>query len=76
MFTCFQLMFWLSPASTVFMARSRPVCRAALAQLVEHVIRNDEVAGSNPACGTNWLKSAMGAKTPWNKKAQKLYSSS
>lgn len=25
---------------------------AALAQLVEHIIRNDGVAGSNPACGT------------------------
>ena len=25
---------------------------AALAQLVEHVIRNDGVAGSSPACGT------------------------
>ena len=25
---------------------------AALAQLVEHLIRNEEVAGSNPACGT------------------------
>ena len=26
---------------------------AALAQLVEHIIRNDGVAGSNPACGTS-----------------------
>ena len=25
---------------------------AALAQLVEHLIRNEEVAGSSPACGT------------------------
>jgi hypothetical protein len=25
---------------------------AAIAQLVEHVIRNDGVTGSNPACGT------------------------
>jgi hypothetical protein len=26
--------------------------RAAIAQLVEHVIRNDGVGGSNPSCGT------------------------
>jgi hypothetical protein len=26
---------------------------AAIAQLVEHVIRNDGVTGSNPVCGTN-----------------------
>jgi hypothetical protein len=28
---------------------------AAIAQLVEHVIRNDGVTGSNPVCGTNLL---------------------
>ena len=27
--------------------------RAAIAQLVEHVIRNDGVTGSNPVCGTS-----------------------
>jgi hypothetical protein len=26
---------------------------AAIAQLVEHIIRNDGVGGSNPSCGTN-----------------------
>jgi hypothetical protein len=26
---------------------------AAIAQLVEHVIRNDGVGGSNPSCGTS-----------------------
>ncbi len=25
---------------------------AAIAQLVEHIIRNDGVGGSNPSCGT------------------------
>ena len=29
-----------------------PARRAALAQSVEHLIRNEGVAGSNPACGT------------------------
>src|SRR3979409_2022816 len=28
---------------------------AAIAQLVEHVIRNDGVTGSNPVCGTNQI---------------------
>jgi hypothetical protein len=27
---------------------------AAIAQLVEHVIRNDGVTGSNPVCGTTF----------------------
>jgi hypothetical protein len=26
--------------------------KAAIAQLVEHIIRNDGVGGSNPSCGT------------------------
>ena len=30
---------------------------AAIAQLVEHVIRNDGVTGSNPVCGTNCIRS-------------------
>ena len=40
--------------------RSAPP-RAAIAQLVEHLIRNEGVGGSNPSCGTtnfsfsNWL---------------------
>ena len=29
-----------------------PAWSAAIAQLVEHVIRNDGVTGSNPVCGT------------------------
>jgi hypothetical protein len=29
--------------------------RAALAQLVEHIIRNDGVVGSNPISGTSYL---------------------
>jgi hypothetical protein len=28
---------------------------AAIAQLVEHVIRNDGVGGSNPSCGTSLI---------------------
>src|SRR5258706_13626241 len=32
---------------------------AAIAQLVEHVIRNDGVTGSNPVCGTNDLALAQ-----------------
>jgi hypothetical protein len=38
---------------------------AAIAQLVEHVIRNDGVGGSSPSCGTNQInrlgKSTIGA---------------
>ena len=34
----------------------RAVWSAAIAQLVEHVIRNDGVTGSNPVCGTNQIK--------------------
>jgi hypothetical protein len=30
-----------------------PARFAAIAQLVEHVIRNDGVTGSNPVCGTS-----------------------
>jgi hypothetical protein len=30
-----------------------PAGFAAIAQLVEHVIRNDGVGGSNPSCGTS-----------------------
>ena len=32
-----------------------PAWSAAIAQLVEHVIRNDGVTGSNPVCGTSLL---------------------
>ena len=41
---------------------------AAIAQLVEHLIRNEGVGGSNPSCGTNELlrvsilRSAMGVR--------------
>jgi hypothetical protein len=31
----------------------RAAWSAAIAQLVEHVIRNDGVTGSSPVCGTN-----------------------
>src|SRR5579872_3949517 len=31
-----------------------PVWPAAIAQLVEHVIRNDGVTGSSPVCGTTF----------------------
>ena len=33
--------------------RTRVSRFAAIAQLVEHVIRNDGVGGSSPSCGTN-----------------------
>jgi hypothetical protein len=33
----------------------RAAWSAAIAQLVEHVIRNDGVTGSSPVCGTNDL---------------------
>ena len=38
-----------------------PAWSAAIAQLVEHVIRNDGVTGSNPVCGTNRDVSALTA---------------
>src|SRR5262245_33170182 len=31
---------------------------AAIAQLVEHIIRNDGVGGSNPSCGTSACETA------------------
>jgi hypothetical protein len=34
----------------------RAAWSAAIAQLVEHVIRNDGVTGSNPVCGTSDLR--------------------
>ena len=37
-------------------AAERAVWYAAIAQLVEHVIRNDGVTGSNPVCGTSKIK--------------------
>src|SRR5438132_6308717 len=37
-------------------APGRRVWSAAIAQLVEHVIRNDGVTGSSPVCGTNEFK--------------------
>ena len=33
---------------------------AAIARLVEHIIRNDGVGGSNPSCGTNKIKEVDG----------------
>jgi hypothetical protein len=35
----------------------RAAWSAAIAQLVEHVIRNDGVGGSSPSCGTSFLQS-------------------
>jgi hypothetical protein len=32
---------------------------AAIAQLVEHLIRNEGVGGSNPSCGTNNINSLL-----------------
>jgi hypothetical protein len=37
-----------------------PAWSAAIAQLVEHVIRNDGVTGSNPVCGTSLLTIGRG----------------
>src|SRR5262249_19009297 len=37
---------------------------AAIAQLVEHIIRNDGVGGSNPSCGTNYIKNLAEAPKP------------
>jgi hypothetical protein len=34
---------------------------AAIAQLVEHVIRNDGVTGSSPVCGTGYDYAAVGS---------------
>jgi hypothetical protein len=36
--------------------RTQAAWSAAIAQLVEHVIRNDGVTGSNPVCGTSKTK--------------------
>jgi hypothetical protein len=38
----------------------RAAWSAAIAQLVEHVIRNDGVTGSNPVCGTSTFRSNSG----------------
>jgi hypothetical protein len=37
---------------------------AAIAQLVEHVIRNDGVTGSNPVCGTSSFKASQRRRLP------------
>jgi hypothetical protein len=42
---------------------NRPAGFAAIAQLVEHVIRNDGVGGSSPSCGTSALISSDHHKT-------------
>ena len=36
--------------------RGASPCIAAIAQPVEHIIRNDGVGGSNPSCGTNKIR--------------------
>jgi hypothetical protein len=44
-----------SAANGIREARGRSgSAEAAIAQLVEHVIRNDGVGGSNPSCGTTF----------------------
>jgi hypothetical protein len=54
------------PAGKTMPLRDPPRGPAAIAQLVEHLIRNEGVGGSNPSCGTNdllrvrILRSAMG----------------
>jgi hypothetical protein len=55
---CRGLEYWGRPGrgGTCGAARSptfRQVIDAAIAQLVEHVIRNDGVGGSSPSCGTS-----------------------
>ena len=48
-------------ASAAFKGRIRPSRRrAALAQLVEHIIRNDGVVGSSPSSGTMTEKGRPG----------------
>jgi hypothetical protein len=42
----------------------RAAWSAAIAQLVEHVIRNDGVGGSSPSCGTSFLRPARYDKGP------------
>jgi hypothetical protein len=39
-----------------------PAWSAAIAQLVEHVIRNDGVTGSNPVCGTSFFEAESAGK--------------
>jgi hypothetical protein len=46
----------VSGASVFSPVAERAAWSAAIAQLVEHVIRNDGVTGSNPVCGTNKIK--------------------
>ncbi len=51
-----------------------PAWSAAIAQLVEHVIRNDGVTGSNPVCGTSkCLILASNPKTRFPLKLLRLY---
>ena len=40
-----------------YQVHALPARFAAIAQLVEHVIRNDGVGGSNPSCGTTAQRS-------------------
>ena len=42
----------LSPCQGVPQPISQAANSAAIAQPVEHIIRNDGVGGSNPSCGT------------------------
>ena len=51
---------WLHPRGVSAMyppaLRLYPSADAAIAQSVEHIIRNDGVGGSIPSCGTNKIK--------------------
>jgi hypothetical protein len=40
--------------------------RAAIAQLVEHIIRNDGVGGSSPSCGTTLLPIGSWSRAYWS----------
>jgi hypothetical protein len=46
----------MKPARRAFRAGARKVEKAGLAQLVEHLICNQGVGGSNPSAGTNKIK--------------------
>src|ERR1035437_7804016 len=46
----------ISGAGVFSPVAERAAWSAAIAQLVEHVIRNDWVTGSNPVCGTKEIK--------------------
>src|SRR5260370_39377438 len=54
-FSCQDGQCPISGASVFSPVAERSRWSAAIAQLVEHVIRNDGVTGSNPVCGTKQI---------------------